>query len=64
MRAALLSALASLPPERAALTRRLFAAAMADLDDGPPRSAEADAAAAAAAAAAVAVLATLRPVPS
>ncbi|KPF48778.1 hypothetical protein IP87_09595 [beta proteobacterium AAP121] len=45
LQAAVLALAASLPPERADLTRRMFVAAVADLDDRLEHDAEADAAA-------------------
>lgn len=45
LQAAVLALAASLPPERAEFTRRIFAAAVADLDDRLAGDAEADAAA-------------------
>ena len=56
LQAAVLALAASLQPERADFTRRMFAAAVADLDDRLERGAEADAAASGVVAA---VLATL-----
>ena len=56
LQAAVLALAASMPPERADFTRRMFAAAVADLDDRLERDAEADAAASGVVAA---VLATL-----
>ena len=56
LQAAVIALAASLPPERADFTRRMFAAAVADFDDRLERDAEADAAASGVVAA---VLATL-----
>ena len=60
LQAAVLALAASLPPERADFTRRMFAAAVADLDDRLERDAEADAAASGVVAAVLATLGRAR----
>lgn len=61
LQAAVIALAASLPPERADLARRMFAAAVADLDDRLERDAEADAAASGVVAAVLATLGQARP---
>lgn len=60
LQAAVLALAASLPPERADFTRRMFSAAIADMEDAAERGPAADAAASGAVAAVMATLGQAR----
>jgi hypothetical protein len=61
LQAAVLALAASLPPERAVFARRMFAAAVADMEDTADRGPAADAAASGVVAAVLATLGPVRP---
>ena len=61
LQAAVLALAASLPPERADFARRMFTAAVADMEDAAERGPAADAAASGVVAAVLATLGQVRP---